>query len=295
MFMASENVTQVAQDSGWWNPQNGPFEFCYAYDPDGRNSFASRRREWRALDMMAPSLELKPNAEQYPFSVKPDDPVSLEKMVEIFQDYYEGTDFNPVKTITWQNPETKEYEISPLANPFMPYDMLHLFNINGGWSWRGERTIARWYTQYATIIQCREWLPDHIGGVVWLAWDNVATAVYTPVYCANTDVPASFKVEARLTGYTRESAWWAFNRLSTLTAQRWGDMRHDVTAVFKPMQQNLFNRQKSFEEEILLKYKDQPGEAVKILTKYSIEQADHAVDQAWKLGDFLWTKYDEKF
>jgi dipeptidase len=294
-FMASDNVFQVAQDSGWWNPENGPFEFCYAYDPDGRDSFASRRREWRSLSMLAPSLNLKPNAENYPFSVKPDTVVTLNKMVEIFQDYYEGTDFNPIKNITWQNPETKKHEISPLANPFMPYDMNPLFNINGGWGWRGERTIARWYTQYATIIQCRDWLPNSIGGVVWLAWENVATAVYTPIYCANSDVPESFKVPGRLTGYTRESAWWAFNRLSTLTAQRWGDMRKDVTAVWQPMQNELFNNQKNIESEALARFKNDPKQAVDFLTKYSIERAEIAIEEAWKLGDLLWTKYDEKF
>lgn len=294
-FMASENVFQVAQDSGWWNPEDGPFEFCYAYDPGGRDSFASRRREWRILSLVAPSLDLKPNAENHPFSVKPDTLVTLNKMVEIFQDYYEGTDFNPIKNITWQNPETKKHEISPLANPFMPYDMNPLFNINGGWGWRGERTIARWYTQYGTIIQCRDWLPNPIGGVVWLAWENIATAVYTPVYCANSDVPESFKVPARITGYTRDSAWWAFNRLSTLTAQRWGDMRKDVGAIWQPIQEELFKNQKVIESEALKKFKNDPDLTVKFLTKYSIKQAEMAVEKAWQLGDFLWTKYDEKF
>jgi dipeptidase len=295
MFMASDNIFQVAQDSGWWNPDNGPFEFCYAYDPEGRDSFSSRRREWRALSLLAPSLELKPNAENYPFSVKPDSLVTLNKMVQIFQDYYEGTDFNPVKNITWQNPESKEHEISPLANPFMPYDMLPLFKINGGWGWLGERTIARWYTQYATIIQCRDWLPNPIGGVVWLALENVATAVYTPVYSANTDIPESFKVPGRLTGFTRDSAWWAFNRLSTLTAQRWGDMRRDVEAIWQPMQAGLFNNQKNIEDQALKMYNQDPEKAIRFLTDYSLKQADSAVEKAWKLGDFLWTKYDEKF
>jgi dipeptidase len=295
MFMASENIFQVAQDSGWWNPDKGPFEFCYAYDPEGRDSFASRRREWRALALLAPSLDLKPNAENYPFSVVPDTLVTLDKMVQIFQDYYEGTDFNPVKNITWQNPESKKHEISPLANPFMPYDMLPLFNVNGGWGWRGERTIARWYTQYATIIQCRDWLPDPLGGVVWLALENVATAVYTPVYSANTDLPESYKVPGRLTGYTRDSAWWAFNRLSTLAAQRWGDMRKDVEAVWKPMQNALFQNQGKIETEALAKFKNDQDAAIKFLTDYSMKQAENAVDKAWKLGDFLWTKYDEKF
>lgn len=64
-------------------------------------------------------------------------------MVEIFSDYYEGTEFNFVKDLTVTDDSGKTV-LSPLANPFMPYDMNKLLKINGGWGWRGERTIARW-------------------------------------------------------------------------------------------------------------------------------------------------------
>lgn len=293
-FMASENVFQVAQDSGWWNPTDGPFEFCYAYDPEGRGSFAARRREWRVLSLVAPSLNLHPNAENFPFSVKPDTLVTLSKMVEIFQDYFEGTDFNFIKNITWVNKEGKA-EISPLANPFMPYDMNPLFKINGGWGWRGERPIARWYTMYATITQSRDWLPDEVGGVVWLAFDNVATSIYTPIYCSVTDLPKPFKTPGRVNGFTRESAWWAFNRLGTLTAQRWGDMRHDVTKVWQPMQEELFANQSKVEEEALSLLLKNKQKAQTYLTNYIMEWGNKVVERAWKLGDELWTKYDEKF
>ena len=217
-----------------------------------------------------------------------------EKLVEIFRDYYEYTDFNPVKNITWKN-KKGEYEISPLANPFMPYDMNPLFKINGGWSWRGERTIARWYTMYATITQSRGWLPDPIGGIVWLAFDNVATSIYTPLYCCIKDVPQSFKTPGRIKGYTRESAWWAFNRLGTLTAQRWGDMRKDVEAVWKPMQVEMFKNQAEIEKEAYKRFKKNPKKAVKYLNEYSLKYGEKIVSEAWRLGDFLWTKYDEKF
>ncbi|MBP1655642.1 MAG: Dipeptidase [Bacteroidetes bacterium] len=293
-FMASENCMIVARDSGWWNPADGPFEFCYAYDPEGRQSFASRRREWRVLDLLAPSLHLHPNSENYPFSVKPDTLVTVEKLVTIFQDYYEGTDFNPVKNITWVNPQGKP-EISPLACPFMPYDMLQLFKVNGGWGWRGERTIARWFTVYATITQSRGSLPDPIGGVVWLAWDNAATALYTPVYCGVTDLPKSFKIDGRVTGYNRDCAWWAFNHLSTLASQRWGDMRRDVEAVWKPLQKELFQSQAGTEKQALELFKQSPAESQAFLTRYSMLWGERAVQEAWKLGDRLWTKYDEKF
>lgn len=291
-FMASKNIYQMAQDSSWWKKENGPFRFCYAYAPKSRTSLAARRREWRVFDLLAPSLKLDPHAENYPFSIKPDKLVSLEKMVEVFQDYYEDTPFNFVKNITCTNDSGKTV-ISPLANPFMPYDMNKIFDINGGWGWLGERTIARWYTMYATIIQCRDWLPDEIGGVVWLAQDNVATSVYIPVYCQVTDLPDSYKTPGRTNGYTMKSAWWAFNRLGTLTAQRWGDMRKDVENVWKPKQKSLFEKQTEFEKQALDIKKTK--KRIEFLTNYTNKQGEEVVEKAIELGDLLWTKYDEKF
>ena len=110
-------------------------------------------------------------------------------------------------------------------------------------------TIARWYTMYATILQSRNWLPDEIGGIAWIAMDNVATSIYIPVYCSATDLPESYKTDGRRTGFSYASAWWVFNRLGTLAAQRWGDMRHDVRAVWDPWQEELFSSQQAFEQE----------------------------------------------
>ncbi|MDD5765561.1 MAG: C69 family dipeptidase [Candidatus Marinimicrobia bacterium] len=293
-FMASENIYKVAQDSGWWNPENGPFEFCYAYDPEGRVSYAARRREWRVLDLVAPSLKLHPDSENYPFSVKPDTLVDLHKMVALFQDFFEGTDFNFVKNITWTNKEGKT-EISPFANPFMPYEMNPIFKINGGWGELGERPIARWYTMYATITQSRDWVPSEVGGVVWLALDNVASSIYIPVYCSVTDLAKPYKIDGRVKGFSRESAWWAFNHLGTLSAQRWGDMRKDVTAVWKPMQDQLLADQPKIEQEAINLLKKNSSEARRFLTNYTIQWGDKVVERAWRLGDEIWTKYDEKW
>lgn len=293
-FLASANVFNVARENGWWNPADGDFEFAYAYAPESRLSLASRRREWRVLDLAAPSLKLSPESENYPFSVKPDQKLTMRNLVDMFQDYYEGTEYNFVKNLTVTDKDGKTV-ISPLANPFMPYDMNKLFRINGGWHFRGERTIARWYTMYATITQSRDWLPDEIGGVVWLAFDNVANSIYVPLYCSITDVAAPYKTPGRVTGFNRDCAWWAFNRLGTLAAQRWGDMRHDLDAVWKPMQNSLFEQQTNFDEHARDLYKTDPAQARDYLTGIAVDWGNKVVKQAWTLGDALWTKYDEKF
>ncbi len=269
-FMASNNVFEVALANQWVNSKED-FTFCYAYAPKSRKSVAARRREWRIFDLIAPSLHLDPNDENYPFSVKPDKKVTKEKLIAIFKDYYEGTPYDMTKDITVSDKDGKQV-ISPLANPFMPYDQLAINDVNGGWyhvdkksghiDFLGERTIARWYTMYGTITQSRDWLPDEVGGVVWLAQDNIATSVYIPVYANIKQMPAPYLVHGRETGYTTTSAWWAFNRLGTLAAQRWGDIRHDVD---------------------------------KKMTAYTDKWGNKAVNEAVKLGDFIWTKYDEKF
>jgi len=299
-FMASENIYKVAEENGYWK-KGEVFEFCYAYAPHSRESVASRRREWRTLDLFAPSLNLSPTAENYPFSVKPDEIISLQQIVDVFKDYYENTPYDMTRNITTTDKDGKTI-ISPMANPFMPYDQLEISNVSGGWYsvsekdnsiyFLGERTIARWYTMYGTITQSRDWLPNEIGGVVWLAQDNIATSIYIPVYCGVTDLPKSYKTPGR-NGYTHESAWWAFNRLGTLTAQRWGEMRHDVDAKWIPLQKQYFDNQKEIEKKALA-IKDIKARKA-FLTKYTNQCGNNVVSEAWKLGDFLWTKYDEKF
>jgi len=301
-FLASENIYKVGQEMGFYNPKNEIFKFCYVYAPHSRESIAARRREWRILDLMAPSLHLNPNDKDFPFSVKPDKKVSLKDMVNLFKDYYENTPYDMTANIKTTNKEGKQI-ISPLANPFMPYDAYDIQKVNGSWYYTdhktgkirflGERTIARWYTMYGTIIQLRDWLPDEIGAVAWLAMDNIATSIYIPVYAGTTDLPDSYKTPGRVNGFTHKSAWWAFNRMSSLVAQRWGEARYDIEKAWKPMQTSLFEKQQSFEEEIL-KEKNIIKRKQK-LTNYTILWGNKVVNEAWKLGDAFWTKYDEKF
>ncbi|OYT10546.1 MAG: peptidase C69 [Bacteroidetes bacterium 4572_112] len=305
-FMASKNIYKVAETMGLWSKKSGEvFRFNHVYAPHSRESVASRRREWRILSILAPSLHLSPTAQDYPFSVKPEKKVTLNMMVSLFKDYYQGTPYDMRRNQTVADKDGKQV-ISPMANPFMPYDQLELDRINGGWfsvdhesgkiRFLGERTIARWYTMYGTITQSRSWLPDAIGGKVWLAQDNIATSIYVPVYCSISALPESYATPGRVNGFTRKSAWWAFNRTGTLAAQRWGDMHKDVDAVWNPMQKQMFDDVENTEAKALeLSKAKKDAELKKFLTDYTQKWGNTVVDRAWLLGDELWTKYDEKF
>jgi dipeptidase len=295
-FMASKNVSDVAVEHGWWDPDSGrPFQFCYAYDPEGRASMAARRREWRVFDLVAPSLELDPNAENFPFSVEPDTLVTLAKIMGIFRDTYEDTEFDMTKYMLVSDPENEGGFIkSPYANPFMHYDMMPLFKVNGGWGWRGERCIARYYCTYVTITQSRDWLPDMIGGVVWLGWDNPAMTSYAPLYCGITDVPDSWKICGR-PGYDRDCAWWAFNRVADLSAQKWGHMRVDVDSVRIAFEEEALLAQPAIEEKALALHGKSVKRARSYLTGYTEDFCGRITKSYWELGDHLWSKYTGKF
>lgn len=292
-FMASDNVYSVAEEMGFWSKKSGePFRFAYAYAPESRMSIACRRREWRVFDLVAPSLKLDPNQENYPFSVKPDTLVTKEKMMSVFKDYYQGTEYDMRKNLTVTDKDGKTV-ISPVANPFMKSDEQKLMRINGGWHWRGERTIAVHFTIYATIIQCRSDMPDEVGGLLWFALDNVASSIYVPLYGSITRLPKEYETCGRQTGFSRDAAWWVFNRVGTIAAKRWGDMSLVVDGEYAPLQREFIAGAAAAEQKALEAYRAKDYQrAIEILTTYSNDCANTALDRAWKLGDLLWTMFD---
>jgi dipeptidase len=297
-FMASENVKSRAIELGLYDPNSGkPFEFCYVYA--SRKSMAARRREWRVFNLLAPNMDLDPNGVDFPFSIKPEKKVSPRDIMSIYRDTFEGTPFDMTKFMLVQEKDkddkpTGRFIKSPYANPFMHYDMMPLFKINGGWNELGERCIARYYCTYATVIQVRGWLPNEIGGLVWFGYDNPAMLSYAPIYIGIEKVPESYKICGR-PGFNRDCAWWAFNRVADLSAQKWGHMRHDVAKVWKAFEEEAFAKQKEIEEEALALYKKNPKKARKFLTRYSNDWMNKLVNAYWKLGDDLWSKYTGKF
>ncbi len=294
-FMASKNVLDVATAHGYWDSQGGkPFRFYEAYNPEGRFSVADTRREWRVLSLLAPSLNLNPNANVFPFSVKPEKPVGPETIMGLFRDTYEGTEFDTTKNLTVTDEQGKTVK-SPLANPFMPYDMNKMLKINGGWGELGERHVARWYCMYATVTQSRSWLPDVVGGIVWFGYSNPAMTTYVPIYAGVSDLPSDYKTDGRTTGFSRRSAWWAYNRASTLAAHRWGDMRRDVAAVRDPLQEKFLAAQPKVAKRASKLFQNDPEKASAYLTRVTRDACLETTGAYWNLGDLLWTRYDEQW
>ena len=285
-YMASANVYALAEELGWWSAKSGePFEFCTVYG--SRSALGSRRREWRALSRLAPSLHLDPNAEHYPLSVKPEKKLSVKDVFDLFRDTYEGSPYDMTRTLLKVDRDGKAVK-SPVANPFMNNDYLDLLKVPS------ERTIACKRATYLSVTQSRKWLPDPIGGVVWLGYDNPMTTPHTPFYIGIEQMPASYMVDGRAK-FRRDCAWWAFRQVSQLAFFRWQDMVKDIEKVWRPIEEKAWAEQATVEAEALALYKQDPAKARAYLTKYSHEIADGAVDAYWKLAEDLWSKYTNLF
>lgn len=285
-YMASDNVFSLAEEMGWWD-SNGGEEFRFAYAYADRTSLYSRRREWRALSLLAPSLGLDPNAENYPLSVKPDEKVTVPDLLAIFRDYYADTPYDMTRRLTVVN-RNGETVKSPVANPFMNADLRELLGVDR------ERTIASPTATYLTVTQSRAWLPDPIGGVVWLGYDNPANTPHLPFYIGISQMPDSYMVDGRRE-FSRDCAWWAFRRASKLSYFRYQDMAPVLREVWEPIEAEAFARQASFEEEALALYGRDPALVGAFLTEYSVGLANQTVQRYWDLGDQLWVRFNNLF
>jgi dipeptidase len=95
--------------------------------------------------------------------------------------------------------------------------------------------------------------------------------------------------------FRRDSAWWAFRRVSQLALFRWQIMSQDIKKVWEEIEEKAFTEQKKIEAEAVRLYKQSPEKAREFLTEYCTKVANQTVKAYWKLGDDLWSKYTRNF
>jgi dipeptidase len=278
-FMASENVFKLGEEMGWYNPKAGkPFKFNEAYAPD--DSIGCRRREWRVLSTLAPSLKLDPWALEYPWSVKPDKKVIPQMIMALHRDYYQGTEFDLSKGLA----------AGPFANPIRFSTSVHPPEGYLGW----ERPISIFRCSYCFVSQSRAWLPDWVGGLIWFAEDDPKTSCFVPLYCSITTVPESLQI-GRRDVFDRKSAWWAFDFVSNWANLRFSSMIEDIRRAYQDFETTFFNLQPAVEARAKTLYQDNPQACREYLTRYSNEMAQRVVDDWWTMADYLIVKYNDGY
>ena len=287
-FMASKNVFALAEEMKWWDPKGKePFKFYKVYGGQKRNHWPYR--EWRVLSLAAPSLNLDPEAEELPFSVKAEKKISVRDVIAWFRDTYENTPFDTMPKLLVKDRKGNQVQ-SPVVSPWMLRDLKNLLNSLKPDSAPTHYTIANNITSYSTVIQARAWLPDPVGGLIWLAFDNPAQTARIPLFCGITELPPSFKI-GNQNGFTTGSAAWAFRRAARLAQLGWGKCRNIVENLINDVENRAFAEIPLIEKSSLDLYAQNPEKARAFLTAYCRDFALAVTQRYWDLGDELWDAF----
>lgn len=232
-FMASDNVKKVAKKMGLWDGKE-PFSFWKVYS--GGNYFNEPKnysvRELFIMQQLAPDANLTDSLTELPVSIRPSRPVSVEDVSRLLGSYYEGTDKNLSGRLRVKNTEKKDATadsladsiVSPRANPWMRPDEIAVYEAMGDSAMHNIRTVSVSWCAYSTVIQCRDWLPDAVGGVAWVALDNPGESPRFPIFAGTTKLPALLEVCGQ---HSRrdDSALWHYREPNRLATVRWGNAR----------------------------------------------------------------------
>jgi len=274
-FMASTNVYTLAPEMGWWDPDSGEtFKFWKAYS--GRKPFSIR--EFWVLSTMAPSLNLQYDADELPFTVKPDKKVSVRDIMEYLRCTYAGSEYD----LTQNLPQDSRSNVA--HNPWMSSDMKNLANgLQSGIIPR-FRAIASSGCAYSTVIQARAWLPDPVGGITWFATDNPGLSPRVPIYSGVKELPASYRIGDKNT-FRRDSAGWAFRRVNKLSNINWSRSSKMITDAVKKYEDKAFAEKVAIEKQAIVLFQQDPEKAEEFLTQYTNDFARSLVQYWWELGD----------
>jgi dipeptidase len=308
-FMASANVHSLAEEMGWWDASSGePFRYWKAYS--GKKPYSIR--EYFILNAFAPSLGLTMEAEELPFTVKPEQKLSVSDIMAMYRQTYEGTEYDVTKNLLvppsrrprpGQTSEESDQEVelikSPVANPFMGRDMIRLFNSIKPGTVKDMRLIAIARCSYSQIIQLRGWLPDEVGGVAWFSFDNPAQSPRIPIFAGALDLPESFGVCGQQKYRTDAAIWW-FRRANRLATVAWGRTREAIESSVAEFEAKGFSDLPMIEQKVKAMLKDDGSPdgrtAVRrYLTRYTNDAARAAMVKWWELGDQFWAEFARGF
>lgn len=277
----------LAREKGYFSGRDEEFDFAAAYAPlDYEALRFCEARVWAMFNRAAPSLRLSmdyvkgvPGAEPMPLWIKPDKKLSVQDLMELMRDHFEGTDFDM----------TRDVGAGPFACPYrwrpLTWQVDSVTYVN-------ERATSTQQTGFSFVAQSRSWLPDPIGGVFWFGVDDTYSTVYNPIYCGITRVPEAYAVgTADFHHFSWKSAFWVFNWVANFAYSRYVDMIKDIRVVQRDLEGSYLARQPRVDAAALALYNQAPGLAIDYLTEYSCNTAQATVDRWRKLGEDLLVKY----
>ncbi|MEF9894546.1 MAG: C69 family dipeptidase [Clostridia bacterium] len=271
-FICSPNFKSFAVDNGLWKEEDGVFNPAEIYAPD--NGRYSTRREWRAFDLVAPSLKLDPEADRFPLYVVPEKKLSVQDIFEIKGDYYNGTDY--------------DLSLAPEAGPFG--NPIGYNNI--------ERPINMFRTCYVMIANIKADLPDEMKCLVWYGYGAPDTTYLTPLWPSMNELPDLYSIGNRYEAFDRNSGWWTNSYVQQVATINYQSAVKEIHAAREEKMNAQYEIVPMIQEVgAKLIAEGKVAEAKDLITTYA---CNNAIDwhQKWLalgddlMGTYMWGKVD---
>ncbi len=284
------DVVSFAKDHGWakyvepGKATDDNFSFADTYNPltfsglracEARvyamfNRINSNMKRYEAFAMG------DPKAPRLPLWIQPDHKLSVHDVMELMRDHFEGT------------PMDMNGDVG--AGPFhCPYRWRPMdFEVNGK-KYVHERAISTQQTGFSFVAQCRGWLPNKLGGIIWFGVDDTYSTVYCPMFCGITQVPVCFEEgNGSMAEYSETAAFWLFNRVSNFCYLRYDSMIVDVRRVQGELEKSFIQTV----DEVSRQYENYDDtRLVAAINKISNRCADQMMRRWTELDHLLLMKY----
>jgi len=273
----SADVASFARKQGLFDGKDADFSYADTYNPLTFSGLrACEARVYAMFNRCADGMKKyeafamgDKNAERLPLWVKPNRKLAVHDVMELMRDHFEGTPMDM----------TQDVGAGPFHCPYRwrPMD----FEVDGK-KYVHERAISTQQTGFSFVAQCRSWLPDRVGGILWFGVDDTYSTCYCPMFCAIDSVPLCFREgNGSMSKYSPTAAFWLFNRVSNFCYLRYDAMIQDVRAV-----------QGRLENDWIAQVGRIDGNADnKELTSFSHRRATEMMDAWNRLDQLLLTKY----
>ena len=215
-------LPQMLKDLGW-----------AAYDEQGNldwvkslrggewyHPYYSKRRVWRGLSIVAPSLNLSPkvsdyDSDYYPLSVKPDKKLAITDVMKLYRDYYQDTEF-----------DRSTSQFAGLFGSPYHYDYEDVEP--------AERAILSAKISYTCVAQVNDTLPAPI------CWVSINTALENPfIPFTVAKMPAAFNRALR-NEYDDSKMFWASSQVTALSRGYWSVLGETVEETIQQSEKNSF-------------------------------------------------------
>lgn len=283
----AHDVIDLAREYGWYEGKDKDFSFSDVYAPlDFGGARFCEARVWAGFNKVNSEMDkfldyaMGENlSNRMPLWVKPDKKLSVHDIMELMRDYYQDTPMDM----------SKDIGAGPFGSTMRARPMT--WNVNGE-SYFNERAISTQQTGFSFVAQCRNWLPDPVGGILWFGVDDTYYTAYTPMYCGMTEVPESFAVgTGDMMDFTNDAAFWVFNQVSNYAYNKRSLVEEDIKTIQGKLELGYIEETHEIDRIASKIHQEDPELAVKYITDYSVMAGNKTTDIWKKFYGYLFAKY----